>query len=287
MTPTVQPGHPDPYRGAVIAVGTRHGKAEQFASAFHRHLGAHLITPPDLDTDRFGTFTGEQPRLESALKTARAKARLGMQMAGLPYGLASEASYGPLPGSGVPGHEELLLFLDDVRGIEIIEGHRSADVPPGNHRVAAADELPATVVEGMPEQALIVRTAGGEPIEIVKGITTRQRLHAAIDAAARRSLDGLAVVEPDLRAHHNPRRRRVLTRLGDALAARLSRHCPACDMPGFGRVDTESGLPCADCGCPTPISRSVIHGCAGCGHRSTQAVDALAAEPVWCPRCNP
>ena len=79
-------------------VGTRHGKAEQFASAFHRHLGAHLLTPPDLNTDQFGTFAGEQPRLGTALQTARAKARLGMRATGLPYGLASEASYGPLPG---------------------------------------------------------------------------------------------------------------------------------------------------------------------------------------------
>jgi hypothetical protein len=287
MTPKAPAGPPEPYRGAVIAVGTRHGKAEQLAPAFDRHLGADLLTPPELNTDEFGTFSGERPRSGTALQTARAKARLGMQAAGLPYGLASEASYGPLPGSGLPGHEELLIFLDDVRGFEVVEGYRSVVTPGVGHRVAAVSELPAPVINGLPAQALIVRPAGGEPVDVVKGITTPQRLRAAIHAAALGSPDGLALVEPDLRAHHNPSRREVLTRLGETLARRLARHCPACDTPGFGRIDTESGLPCAHCGSPTPLTRNMIHGCAQCEHRSSHAVSATSAEPTWCPRCNP
>jgi hypothetical protein len=287
MTPREPTESPEPYRGAVIAVGTRHGKTAQFAPAFDRLLGAVLLTPPDLDTDQFGTFTGERPRSGTALQTARAKARLGMRVAGLPYGLASEASYGPLPGSGLPGHEELLIFLDDVRGIEVVEGCRTADVPDAPLRVAAIDELRAGMVAGLPAQALIVRPVGGEPFDVVKGITTAPRLNAAIGAAARRSPDGLALVEPDLRAHHNHGRREVLIRLGETLARRLARHCPRCKAPGFGRIDSEPGLPCAACGSPTPVARAVIHGCPRCPHRERDSVSTAAAEPMWCPRCNP
>lgn len=39
-----------------------HGKHRQVAPAFTEILGASVIAPPGLDTDRFGTFTGEIPR---------------------------------------------------------------------------------------------------------------------------------------------------------------------------------------------------------------------------------
>ena len=168
MTRKAPAGRPEAYRGTVIAVGTRHGKALQLASAFDRHLGAGLLTPPDLDTDQFGTFSGEHARRGTALETARAKARLGMRAAGLRYGLASEASYGPLPGSGLPGHEELLVFLDDVHSIEVVEGYRSAGMPGGAHRAAVIDDMPPHMIAGMPAQALIARPAGGQAVDVVK-----------------------------------------------------------------------------------------------------------------------
>jgi hypothetical protein len=110
------------YQGTVVVFGTRHGKHDQAAAAFNRHLGARVIAPPDLDTDQFGTFTGETPRHLSPVAAARAKAHLAAETTGRRQALASEASYGPLPGTGLPGHEELLLFADLDRGWEIIEG---------------------------------------------------------------------------------------------------------------------------------------------------------------------
>ena len=116
-----------PYHRARIAVGTRHGKQHQLAPAFREVLDARLITPPRLDTDRFGTFTGERPRPGAAADAARGKARLAMETTGLSLGLASEASYGPMgglgwTGIGLTGHEEILLFCDDGLGIEVLEG---------------------------------------------------------------------------------------------------------------------------------------------------------------------
>lgn len=107
--------YPSPYLGLRVAVGSRHGKQDQIAPAFRAALGAHLVTPPDLDTDRFGTFSGETPRSMGAAEAARGKAALAMAATDLPRGLASEASYGPLPG-GWSGHQEILLFCDTVQG---------------------------------------------------------------------------------------------------------------------------------------------------------------------------
>ncbi|MBJ7341465.1 DUF6671 family protein [Mycolicibacterium sp.] len=290
MTTGEPTGRPDggPYRGCVIAVGTRHGKAEQMADAFSETLGARLLTPPDLDTDQFGTFSGEIPRNLPALAAARAKAELTIDVSGLRYGLASEASYGPLAATGLPGHEELLIFLDDSRSIEVVEGYRTTQIPVAGHRATSVDDLPGRLTDGLPGQALIVRPArGGAPTDIVKGITHRHQLRSAVAGAAHRSTDGLALVEPDLRAHHNPGRRLILTQLAATLARRLATSCPACDAPGFGRTHTQSGLPCGTCGTPTSLAEAEMHECPACAHQRLIPSTAVSADAMWCPRCNP
>ena len=273
-----------PYRGKLIAVGTRHGKQHQFAPAFRSVLGADLLTPPGLDTDRFGTFTGEVPRQGAAIEAARAKARLAMDATGLPYGLASEASYGVVPG-GWFGHEEIVVFCDEALGIEVAVGHRSSFVPGTVHRVSRTADLPDHLVAGLPGQALTVRPCGIVAAGI-KGVTDIDTLNSAITAAVAASPERLALVEPDLRAHHNPSRRQVLRRLAASLADRLATGCPACGAPGFGRVAAEPGLPCRFCETPTDQVRNEIHACASCPHRVSLPV-AGAADPAGCPSCNP
>jgi len=272
-----------PYRGQAIAVGTKHGKQHLFQPAFSDVLGAVLHTPPGLDTDRFGTFSGEVPRAGTAIDAARAKARLAMAVSELPYGLASEASYGPLLG-GWAGHEELLLFCDESRGIEVLVGHRTLAVPGTAQPVRSCGEVRPALLDGLPDQALIVRPCRGEgPLR--KGITDAAALRAAVSAAAAHSPDGLALVEPDLRAHHNPSRRLVLARLAVTLARRLATECPACAAPGFGRLDSEPGLPCRVCATRTPLVSNEIHGCAACAHRVSRPVRG-GADPAHCPFCN-
>jgi hypothetical protein len=273
-----------PYRGQTIAVGTKHGKQHQLEPAFRDVIGAVLMTPDGIDTDRFGTFAGEIARIGPALDAARTKARLAMTVAGLPYGLASEASYGPLPG-GWFGHEELLLFCDERLGIEVLEGHRSLAIPGIAEQVGEVGELGAGLVGGLPDQALIVRPCGSD-VCITKGITDIGALRSAVWTAVAQSPDGLAQVEPDLRAQHNPSRRLVLVRLAASLAHRLATGCPACTAPGFGRVDARPGLPCRICATPTPLVGNEIHGCAACEHRVDRPVRDVA-DPADCPSCNP
>ena len=261
-------------------------------------LGARLVVPDDLDTDQFGTFCGEVVRTGSALDAARAKARLGMGTAGLRYGLASEASYRSLPGLGLPGHEELLLFVDDVRGIEVLESHRAAVPFMTGCPVSAAADLPASVIEALPGQALIVRpSAGGDRSggdrgggglgRGIKGINDIHVLHTAVAAVAGAAADGLALVDPELRAHHNPGRRQVLTGLARRLAHRLATPCPSCGSRGYGRVGIVSGLPCRTCSAPTELPMHEEHACAACPHRSTAHRPQRWADAGHCPVCNP
>ncbi|MDG6109559.1 hypothetical protein Daura_31580 [Dactylosporangium aurantiacum] len=280
-----------PYRGADITFGTRHGKQHQAREPFRRVLGARVHAPADLDTDQFGTFAGEVPRRLTPLDAALAKARLGMAATGHPFGLASEGSYGPLPGVGLDGHEEILVFVDGVHGWHIIEGQRSLVTPSPRRLVAGLADL-AAELPGMrwPEQALIVRPHNDAPAvlpPLAKGITDLDRLRAAIATAVRRSPVGLAAVEPDLRAQHNPTRRTVLAALAQRMARRLATACPACASPGYGRTAVEPGLPCAACRLPTDLPRADIHGCAACGRRDVVTRPHVTADPGACLHCNP
>ncbi|MEO6701487.1 MAG: DUF6671 family protein [Jatrophihabitantaceae bacterium] len=277
------------YRGAVIAFATLHGKHWHVAPAFADILDARVIAADSVDTDQFGTFTGDIARSLAPVEAARAKARLGMQALGLPYGLASEASYGPLPGLGLPGHEEILLFLDDTRGLEVIQGNRTLSHPGPGRRARNYGEIePALAAWGFPGQAVTARPAlGGAPRDIVKGISDPRQLGSAIRAAAERSEDGHALIEPDLRAHHNPTRQTVLTHLGQSLARRLDTACPACASPGYGQTATVPGLPCAACHTPTDLAQADTYTCPVCPCQHTRARAVTTAEPRWCPDCNP
>jgi hypothetical protein len=285
-------GHADPdtavsaYDGCTVVFATRHGKHRQVADAF-AGIGAAVIAPADLDTDQFGTFSGEIARVLTAVDAARAKTRLAVTMTGHRYALASEASYSSLAG-GLPGHEELLLFTDLERGIEILEASRSLTTLPAPVRVAGAAEADGLLSAcGFGDQAVIVRPAvGGRPADIRKGITDRSELARALARATGGSADGRAIIEPDLRAMHNPTRQQVLARLGRRLAARLASACPGCRCPGYGRTATRPGLPCAACDTPTPLAVAVVHTCPRCPHETVHR-QTTRADPQWCPHCNP
>lgn len=179
-----------PYRAQRIALGTMHGKQRQVAEPFASVLAADVIAPDGLDTDQFGTFTGGVRRVATPAETARAKAELGAAALGVPTALGSEASYGNA-GILVPVHEELLLFVDLDRDIEVIEGERTITRLPAPWRARdlAAGEAHLSGF-GFPAQALVVRPASSHaahpvhPVHLLKGITDRAELAHAVHQAA-------------------------------------------------------------------------------------------------------
>lgn len=72
------------------ALGTMHGKEAALAPPLSV-LGITLIRP-EIDTDRFGTFTAEMPRSGTMADAARAKAKAAIAATGLSVGLASEGA---------------------------------------------------------------------------------------------------------------------------------------------------------------------------------------------------
>lgn len=281
-----------PYRDRQVALSTMHDKQQAIAPAFMATLGASVVVTAGLDTDALGTFSGEVPRRGTMREAAIAKARLGMCAAGLPFGIASEGSFGPHPQIPfMPGAIELMTFIDDERDVVILES-RVVDETNFSHRVVTpADSLEDFITRvQFPSHGLIVRAnAGDVHFGMVKGIQSLELLRAAMTEAARLSADGKAHIETDMRAHMNPTRMRSLAVLATQLAQRLASACPSCTTPGWGRAGVVSGLPCEACGTPTEMVVAEVFGCAKCEHteRRPRRDGLHYAKQSHCPYCNP
>ena len=285
MNPTL----PSIYAESRVALLTQHGKEGVIASVLDTALGCRVERVTGYDTDLLGTFTRDIPRAGTQLEAARKKARLGMELSGLPLGLASEGSFGPDPMVGMfPWNVEFLIWIDDERGLEIV------GVAQGKtnfaHRLAAAWEEVQNFARqaGFPEHHLVVRPEGEEDPRIRKGIATWTELEAAFTWALAQSTNGQVFLETDARAHANPTRMDNIRLAAEDLAKKLSSLCPGCGTPGFWIVERVAGLPCEACGAPTRETRAEVHGCLKCAHRETrEQTDRQYAEPGRCDYCNP
>lgn len=274
------------YAGRTGALATRHGKEHQFRPAL-ASIGLEVVVA-DIDTDTFGTFTGEIPRRGHPAEVVERKARAALAASGLDVGLASEGSFGPHP--QVPfltADVELVVLVDARLGTVVMEQAMSFDTVADALTVANGDdpvEFCARV--GFPAQALIVRPADGTRSHITKAISDRESLTRAIAIAAAASSDGKAIIETDLRAHYCPKRQVVVAQAVTRLAARLARLCPVCHTPGFGAVHLEPGLPCDLCGFPTEQPAATLETCPRCSH-TVRTANPGTADPGTCAYCNP
>jgi len=273
-----------PYAGQTVVFATMHGKEELAQRAFAERLGASVIAPDHLDTDQLGTFAGDIPRTLSPRTAVRVKARLGIEITGLPFAMASEGSFrSTLVGVDTT---EILLFLDMQRGLEIVEYVVESSTLPAARRVEnvrAALAYAARV--GFPEQGVLLNMHDGTSTLTRHGIATTTTL---ADVVARSLDEGMTLtVLPDHRAHRSPARAERIEALSDRMARRLATPCPDCSAPGYGIVDVERGLSCSLCENPTAVIAADIHGCGVCGRRESRPRSGARADPSVCELCNP
>lgn len=267
-----------PYDGMTAAVGTLHGKERQLQPALRRWHGVRVVATRGVNTDQWGTFTGERPRQVAPAEAAQLKAEAAADELGAQLGIGTEASFASVLGFGPPVHEEIVVFIDRARGIRIAETNRRfVHVPPPRKAATAAEARVVLSALGYPSHGAVIRSSTGD---VVKGVQSFEPLSRMLSA-------GPITIEADLRAHMNPTRQRVIRRLAWHLAARLLCLCPACGTPGYGIVERERGLPCAACGAPTHAIRADVWGCASCPRRQEVTLPARTADPGRCDTCNP
>jgi hypothetical protein len=277
------------YSGVEVVLLTRHGKERVIAPVLEGALGCRVRHESGYDTDLLGTFTRDIPRAGMQLEAARNKARIGMQLSGLPHGLASEGSFGADPFAGMfTWNVEFLIFIDDERDLEVV------GVAQGAATLSHLLSDDWVAVEAYAKQAkfpahhLVVRPEGEDDPRMRKGIASWTDLEAAFIWALAASGNGRIFVETDVRAHANPTRMDNIRLATEDLVNKLHALCPACGTPGFWIVERVDGLPCETCGAPTRETGVEVHGCLKCAHRETrERADRQYADPGRCDYCNP
>ncbi|WP_130178660.1 DUF6671 family protein [Cryobacterium sp. SO1] len=273
------------YTGRTITFATMHGKESLAHDAFQNTLGATVTAATGLDTDQFGTFAGDIPRLLSPRDATRAKARLGMQIAGTTLGLASEGTFTSGFGLFVE-NTEFLLFIDHTLGLEIVESSVTTSPVPGGRRIASAREaLTFASAIGFPGQGVILQSTQNDHTTAHKNITRLEVLGDTTEALLKQRQS--IVILPDYRAHKAPSRATAIRTLCEKMAQRLATECAHCRAPGFGHINVEHGLLCSGCGSATQAIAADIHGCGRCTYKARVPRDQAHADPEWCDHCNP
>lgn len=277
------------YADQSVAFLTQHGKETLIGPLLHAQLGCRVVRAEGYDTDRLGTFSGEIPRLQSQLQTARHKARIGMDLLGMSLGLASEGAFVPDPFGGLmPWNVELLIWIDDERHLEVT-GVAQGPARSLQRPVRTESELAQFAREaGFPEHHLMMRPEGVAHPRVRKGLSDPDTLTRAFAACVQESPKGQVWIENDLRAFCNPTRQAMIVRAAQDLLSKLRSHCPACDLPGYAVAERQAGLPCRACGLPTALSKALVWRCHGCSHTEVKSAGtATHADPSRCDHCNP
>lgn len=280
------------FSGRTAVLATMHGKQAAIAPVLEEALGLRIEAAVGLDTDRFGTFTGEVSRVGTQREAARAKAETALSLTGADLAIASEGSFGPHP--VVPfarANRELVLLLDRREGLELA-GHVLTTATNLDHAVVSKWEEALAFADrvGFPDHGLVVRLgpdARGSRV-LARGIVTPEALEAAL-AEALHAWPGGVVIETDMRAHVNPTRMRAIRQAAEDLVRLVDTCCPACDAPGFDVTAVVPGLPCAWCRLPTALALAHVLSCGRCGREQRRAYPdgETLADPGRCEHCNP
>lgn len=279
------------FQGRQAVLGTKHAKERVIAPLLYDQFGLAILVPPAFDTDRFGTFTRERPRLTTQLETARQKAHEAMAHTGLSLGLGSEGSFGPHPDVPfLPCNLEIVVLIDYENNLEIVGRSLATKVKMVHGYVAnMAEALALAQRAGFPEHHLVVRPNEHAHVDLIKGISTYAALEAAVLSLLRKPFTRQIFIESDLRAYCNPTRMETIRRATVDLMANMQCSCPECGTPGFVILETKPGLPCRWCGLPTAWPLAQLYGCQKCNYTLLKPYpnEQEFADPGHCAFCNP
>ncbi|MCB0878014.1 MAG: hypothetical protein KDC46_03435 [Thermoleophilia bacterium] len=263
------------------ALGTRHGKLPAIAPQLEP-LGIEVV-PVELDTDRFGTFSGTIPRTGTQLETATAKARASAAAAGLELGLASEGAFGPDPVIGLVAVGIELVVLHDPRRRRVVVGRDAT------HDTNYAHATVRDLAEARTFIARAGRNGHGHGL-LAHADDHVIELQDEEDDVRRLLLDHpLLRLETDMRAHRNPTRMRAIERAAHDLARNLRQPCPSCERTGVADLEPRAGLPCECCRRPTGRVAWIDARCSWCEAPFTLPPrhGLEFANPGECAGCNP
>lgn len=266
-----------------------HGKEQVIAPLLQESMGVEIITAEGLDTDQFGTFTGEIERDVDPVEAARRKCRFACQKYGCTLAVASEGSFGPHPTMFfVPADDEILVLLDLENGLEIKARELTTQTNFGGALFDSWEDVKKFATSKLfPSHRLIVREKRDSYETMIKGVGCWEQLERLVTDYLEKYKQ--VFIETDMRAMNNPTRMEVIGLATKKLVAATERICPDCKTPGFDVVDIAEGLPCSQCGSPTRSMLALIYECQKCRHREEQKYPRgkTTEDPMYCDFCNP
>jgi len=277
------------FQGRQLIITTKHEKHLVIAPVLERLLGVSCVLHSKFDTDSLGTFSGEIERKGDALSVLREKCLAGMKEGNFDLGLATEGSFGPHPYFPfIPGHEEIILLVDQKHGLEIMIRELTAETNFDALQISSEEDLLKFAERtGFPKHALILRPHKEAKIPIYKGIHNSDTLLKKFREL--KDTLGEVYVETDMRAAHNPMRMAFIEKLSEKLALKALSTCPQCQTPGFSVTESRQGLPCEYCGTPTRSVLSHLMNCSHCGFQKEIPFPngKQTEDPMYCDLCNP
>ena len=271
------------FSGRKVVIATMHGK-ESVLEPMLSSLHLHVEFLEELDTDQFGTFSGEIPRIDNPLETLRKKCIHAYECSDIDLIIASEGSFGAHPFIPfVSADEELLMLKDFKNDIEIVVKELSTETNFDGKKISDLDELMNFAEKaGFPEHALILKCED----RVEKGIVERsllERIFLEFQVMNHRAI----LVETDMRAMNNPSRMKVISKAAEKLKNAILSECPKCHWPDYTIKKVLTGLPCGLCQMPTvPVRAQVIY-CNHCGKTEEIPVQKAFQDPMYCNYCNP
>lgn len=275
------------FKNRTLLIATNHQKDNVLAPIFEKYLFVKCVTSNQINTDLFGTFSGEIERINSAETTLREKSQYAFEKTKIDLVLTSEGSFGPHP--LIPFatlNEEWLLLKDFKNKIEIKEKLYTQNTNFSNVKISNPKDLVSFAKQiGFPNHAIILRDSNSK--KIVKGIYNLFDLKRYYNEFKKEFNTFSA--ETDMRAMFNPTRMHEIYKLGLKLLNKIVSLCPKCEFPGFGVTDLRFGLPCEACLMPSKSILSTIFKCESCRFEIEQKYPKgkKFEDPMYCEFCNP
>lgn len=277
------------FQGRNIIIATKHQKEKVIAPLLTSELGLNCIVPESLDTDEFGTFSGEIERADNPIDTARKKCLKAIEISGCDIAIANEGSFNMHPTIYFAHADyETILIYDKKNNFEFFHHEISTNTNFNGSEITSYEELEhfAEIVK-FPSHAIILRKDKDSKDDIYKGISSHDELKRFYFKLNKKYSKVYA--ETDMRAMFNPTRMTVIKEALIKLIAKIKTPCPECNTPGFSVKEYKPGLPCENCGALTRSTLLHIYACQTCNHQEEIKYPhhKRNEDPMYCDFCNP
>lgn len=281
----------DNQRALLVSI---HGKEEAIAPVLKSEFNIDLEVSKNINTDEFGTFSGEVKRIHSQYETTKLKiAEAIKKHPQSSLFIASEGSFNPHPEAPfITLNTELLLLIDRKNDIEIEAWYNSVNTNLAQAQIKSVNELNEFAQKiGFPQHGIILKADSQSPkyFYIYKGAKSIVDLKNYYNSIINISNNITVEAETDMRANFNPTRMKNISECATILVANMKSTCPQCEKPGFTIKSTKQGLPCKQCSMPTRSVLFAVYQCNNCKYVEEKKYPKGKhfEDPMYCDFCNP